>query len=212
MPSGSIRLGLSRTDVTLEKDEIAELQAQFRERHFVHLRGLLAPALLTVLTPHLDGATFRPATYEEVGSDLRMTTNGALEALHLAANDSTFLRAVETLTGCRPLRVFAGRIYRMVPEAGHKTDWHNDLLGDRLIGMTINLSRHPYEGGRFQLRHPGRDGLLGEVHNTGAGDAVVFRIARNLEHRVTDVTGTTAKTAFAGWFRPGPGLQESSGS
>jgi hypothetical protein len=42
------------------------------------------------------------------------------------------------------------------------------------------------------------------VANTGPGDALLFRIARHLTHRVTPVDGTADKTAFAGWFRSEP--------
>jgi hypothetical protein len=36
--------------------------------------------------------------------------------------------------------------------------------------------------------------------NTRPGDALLFAIDDGLEHCVTRVTGTAAKTAFAGWF------------
>jgi hypothetical protein len=38
------------------------------------------------------------------------------------------------------------------------------------------------------------------VANTGAGDAVLFRIAERLEHRVTSLRGDVPRTAYAGWF------------
>jgi hypothetical protein len=38
--------------------------------------------------------------------------------------------------------------------------------------------------------------------NKGFGDAIVFRIGGNLEHRVAPVRGAVPKIAFAGWFRP----------
>jgi hypothetical protein len=38
------------------------------------------------------------------------------------------------------------------------------------------------------------------VNNTGFGDAILFRISKDLEHRVTEVVGEVAKTAYAGWF------------
>ena len=33
------------------------------------------------------------------------------------------------------------------------------------------------------------------------GDAIVFKLADNLQHRNTPLIGSVAKTAFAGWFR-----------
>ena len=36
--------------------------------------------------------------------------------------------------------------------------------------------------------------------NPGVGDALMFRIAPQYEHRIADVTGQEPRTAFAGWF------------
>jgi hypothetical protein len=201
--NGIIQLDGNRTLVTLSAEEVARRQHQFEERHFLQLPGLLSPELLSVVMPRLACAVFSETTYEAVGTDLRMAENGVLEGLHLAVNDAPFLSIIETLTGCRPLRVFAGRVYRMTASAGHTTAWHDDVLSpNRRVGLSVNLSAHPYGGGVFQLRRTADERLLGEVHNLGLGDAVLFRLSPQLQHRVTDVTGEHAKTAFAGWFRP----------
>lgn len=47
--------------------------------------------------------------------------------------------------------------------------------------------------------------ILAEVANTGYGDAVIFEISEDLEHRVTEVEPGPDKTAFAGWFVRSPG-------
>jgi hypothetical protein len=44
--------------------------------------------------------------------------------------------------------------------------------------------------------------MLAEVANTGPGSALIFRIAEELQHRISDMEGDEPKTAFAGWFRP----------
>jgi hypothetical protein len=206
LTSGSdipIQLSRLRTDLRASDEQARALQRQFHDRHHVLLKGLLSPDLLAILLPQIEAGLFADAAYEDVGSDLRMAANSALEGLHLAANDPLFLQTIETMTDTRPLRLFGGRIYRMLPGAGHGADWHNDLFGDRQIGMSINLSREPYDGGRFQLRQVGEPALIGDVHNIGLGDAILFRLATSLEHRVTSVTGDRPKTALAGWFRPG---------
>ena len=38
----------------------------------------------------------------------------------------------------------------------------------------------------------------------GPGDAFIFRIAANLEHQVTLISGAMPRTVFAGWFRETP--------
>jgi hypothetical protein len=72
---------------------------------------------------------------------------------------------------------------------------------DRLIGMSLNLSRTPFDGAAFQLRDRHSNQMLYEVANTGSGDAIIFRLASHLQHRNTELTGSATKTAFAGWFR-----------
>jgi 2OG-Fe(II) oxygenase superfamily len=204
-----IQLGRTSTCVTLSGQQIAALQTQFEQLNYIHLPGVLSPDLLLGIMPLLDRAEFSRAIYEDVGTDLRMADNAALEGLHVAVNDVVFLQAIELLTACRPLRVFAGRVYRMVAEAGHTTGWHDDASSpDRRIGMSINLSAQAYSGGVFQIRRTVDERLLGEVHNLGLGDAILFRLSHSLQHRVTDVTGEHPKTAFAGWFRPDTSYRE----
>jgi hypothetical protein len=52
---------------------------------------------------------------------------------------------------------------------------------------------------RYAIR--GSKNILAEVTNTEKGDAIVFRLAKHLEHRITQVTDTSIKTTFAGWFK-----------
>lgn len=40
--------------------------------------------------------------------------------------------------------------------------------------------------------------------NIDFGDAIVFRVDRGLQHRVTDVEGDVEKVALSGWFVPWP--------
>lgn len=44
------------------------------------------------------------------------------------------------------------------------------------------------------------DEIIQEIHNTGYGDALLFRISKQLMHRVQEVIGDIPKIAFAGWF------------
>jgi hypothetical protein len=50
------------------------------------------------------------------------------------------------------------------------------------------------------MRPRGDERLLVEFANTTPGDATLFRISDSLVHRVTSLTGSQPKTAFAGWF------------
>ena len=94
----------------------------------------------------------------------------------------------------------------MAPGADHFDSWHADIgttHRDRLVGMSINLSPRPYQGGVFRLREEASAHIFCELSNTGPGDAICFRISSALKHMVTPLVGTEQKTAFAGWFRSG---------
>jgi hypothetical protein len=88
----------------------------------------------------------------------------------------------------------------MTAAASHYDKWHDDNIENRVIGMSINLSTEPYSGGLFQLRLRESGRILTEIANIGRGDALLFKISANLQHRVSDIEGDKSKTAFAGWF------------
>ena len=199
-----IQLSSSGSDMSVDAATLASLQTEFRERHCIHVAGLLSPQLLRTLLPRLERAAFEETHYDGVGRDLCMVDSVVLQALHFVVNDPAWLRLVEAITDCAPLGCYLGRVYRMLPDSGHAEDWHDDIAATRRVGMSVNLSSRPFEGGAFELRYRGEDAVRLEVHNTGLGDAILFRISDTLQHRVTEVTGAAAKTAFAGWFRTEP--------
>jgi hypothetical protein len=198
----TIELHRFGTRGTLSPEARRMLQQTFRDTHCVRLAGLLSPDLLAALIPRIETAAFEEIVHAG-GPELQITAHPVVAALNFAANDRSFVQIIETITEAR-LGSFPGRVYRIAPQAGHTDawDWHNDCLPDRLIGMSINLTPEPYLGGVFQLKHVNDDRILCEMPNTGLGDAIVFRISDRLEHRITAVTGSVPKTAFAGWFTP----------
>jgi hypothetical protein len=115
-------------------------------------------------------------------------------------NNPTFLRVVERITGQPRLGEFLGRVYRMTSSDGHHDGWHDDCCYQRVVTMSVNLSRQAYAGGTLQMKLRDSDEIIQEVHNTGFGDALLFRISNQLKHRVQEVKGDIPKTAFAGWF------------
>ena len=93
-----------------------------------------------------------------------------------------------------------GALYRMHASDEHYDSWHHDCAHSRMIAVSINLSSDVYSGGVLQIRERESGAIVHEVANTGVGDAIVFRVSPDLEHRVTAVKGAVAKTAYAGWF------------
>jgi hypothetical protein len=195
---------LTRTGALLSgpPEEVAALCDAFRAQHCVKLKALLEPGLLHWTLNQLEGAQFRVMKHGSIGSELCMCKNVASDVLHLLTNDSRFRHFIEEVTGCGPIGCFMGRVYRMTPGTGHTDSWHSDIVpGEtRMIGMSLNLSPDEYVGGTFQLRAAADHRILGDYPNQGLGDAIVFRLASYLEHRVAAIQGHAPKTAFAGWF------------
>jgi hypothetical protein len=79
---------------------------------------------------------------------------------------------------------------------------------DRLVAVSLNLSRRPYQGGDLEIRPAHATEATDVVPNHQFGDAVMFRISRDLRHRVNAVVGDAPRTVYAGWFRSTPDFQD----
>jgi hypothetical protein len=170
-----------------------ELAHQFARSHAFRLPLFLHPDLIAMISSRLEHCSWTTQADGTIAKDF-------------AANTAEFLELIRRITDQPEIKLFGGRIYRMAPAADHFDTWHADLgttHKDRLVGMSINLSGRPYQGGVFRLRDETSGEILFEHSNTGPGDAIFFRISTSLKHMVTSLSGTEPKTAFAGWFRSG---------
>lgn len=186
---------------------VERLRADFARHHFVRLPRFLPKDLLETVSREIDRSAFYERTHAGIddNKELCMRTNTiAAGLLHVLLNGEELFDLVERVTGCTRIGCFRGRVYRVVPGCGHRDAWHSDVARHRLVAMSINLSRRPYRGGMLQLRTAKSRRILRSIPNLGFGDAILFRIADDLEHRITDIEGVTAKTAFAGWFHSKP--------
>lgn len=181
--------------------ELAGLTHQFSAVHCVRLERFLDARLTALVCERISGSQFRDELHAGVASDQGLTDEATTALLHLLVNDEDVLSAVREITGTS-VAGFSGRVYRMIPGAGHHDSWHSDATDDRMVGISINLSPGTYSGGLFQLRRVQSEQILYEVANIGPGDAILFRIDREFVHRVSPLEGTSAKIAFAGWFSP----------
>lgn len=185
--------------VTAVDAALGGLAAAFARERCLVVPRLIEPALLARIQSDIERADLYERRHGSIASELCMTENACLGLLHFLVNDPQLFRMIERVTQVPRITAFHGRVYRRM--AGeHFDSWHTDVHPDRAVGMSINLSATPYEGGVFEIRNEGSDRLLASVANVGPGDALLFAIADGLEHQVTRVTGTHAKTAFAGWF------------
>jgi len=180
---------------------VACLREIFERQNYVRLPEFLSSEILSLIGPRISAADF----FERVDKgpfatrELCMTINSGLGALLLLVNDENLFQLIQDITGCPRIRCFEGRVYKFVGGVDHYHRWHNDLVENRFIAMSVNLSDERYSGGVLQIRERGSKRLV-EVINAGKGDAIIFRLSKQLEHRTTEVTECT-KIAFAGWFK-----------
>jgi 2-oxoglutarate-Fe(II)-dependent oxygenase superfamily protein len=184
--------------------EVEGLRGEFAARHAVLIPGLVGPELLAEVRSALESAPFVQRDYDGLAGELALDESVPLVARMLfLLNDPRLFGPVSEICACGPLARFDGRIYRREASPEHYDNWHDDLHDpNHLVAMSVNLGG-AYGGGVLQLRRKGTQDRLVELHNTGAGDAILFRIAPELEHRVGAVE-SGVKTALAGWFAAGP--------
>src|ERR1700678_3021390 len=169
---------------------------QFEQHDYLHLPGFIEPGLVRLVRRHMGGFVERE---HAVGSELRLPAGSVHAVFDVLMNDPILFRLVRRITECGPVRFFYGRLYQLTAGRGQEFSWHNDLQDNRKVALSINLSEAPYKGGTLQIRRRSSSAVE-SVPNLGAGDAIIFRVARRLEHRVTPVTGKSSKIAFSGWF------------
>ena len=180
------------------------LRDTFRQSHCVRLPQLIDRALAADIAGRIDTGVFTTKAHADAALELCLEPDDTVGLLHFLVNEPAVYALIEQVADLSPIRSFFGRVYRHVPGGGHFQDWHGDVEPNRHIGLSINLGAAPYDGGVFQIRARDTGQPLASVHNTGLGDAIIFRLRDDLEHRVTALEGGVAKTAFAGWFRSEP--------
>lgn len=191
---------------TASSDAIRTLRIQFDGQHYVRLPRFVAPNVLRFVQERINSGEFYQRSHEKIGQnkELCLEGNAGYGALLLMVNDTGLFQTIQDITGCSQIRCFEGRIYRVAGGAGHYDSWHSDLGDDRLVAMSINLGPEPYCGGTLQLRWRASAQLVCDVPNPEPGDAIIFRLSHQFEHRITNVEGHSVKTAFAGWFKRQP--------
>lgn len=160
------------------------VRATFKRENYLRISGFIEPGLLEVMRKYLQRAHFEESEYGAVGRDLALWNSPVVGALHLLMNDPALLDFVRRISGCGPIGSFTGRLYKMVARPGMDFDWHSDLKENGLrvgVAMTINLGARPYRGGMLQMRRIDDDAIT-EIPNAGPGDAIIFRLARDLRH------------------------------
>jgi hypothetical protein len=199
-----IQLTRFGTVCDVAEKELLALRREFEQRQCILLPNFLEPKVLEHLQRRLEQDEFYQRLHHDTRLELCLKEEATHGLVHFLLNDPALFELLQNITGCGRIGRFYGRVYRMVPGAGHYDSWHDDAFDNRMITISINLSRKFYRGGLLQIRERKSKRFLHEVANTGFGDAIVFRVDRGLEHRVTDVEGDVEKVALSGWFVPWP--------
>lgn len=189
------------------EDDLNNLRELYDKQYCIKLSGFLNPELLKYVQRKIEESGFYTDKYKLANSDAvdhRLNDETVNNLLEFLLNEQKLFWLVEKLTGCKKILSFNGGVYSLVPNCGHYDSWHQDISSDELVSLSINLSTDVYLGGILQIRNYHTKEILYEIANTGFGDAILFCVAPNLEHKVTDVEGTVSKTAFPGWFRSKP--------
>ena len=189
--------------VSGKQEDLDSLRQQFDRNDYLILPKLFETNLLEEIIQRVQAAPFQPRDHHGIAVELCMDSPVTAALLNFLPSSPSFLKIIERITGQSNLGQFSGRVYQMNSSDGHYDSWHNDCFGGRAATMTVKLSPHVFEGGRLQLKRRDSDKILHEIHNTGLGDALIFRISPELVHRVQGVTGPNPKFAFAGWFLTG---------
>ena len=199
----------ARGPVVVRDDEWTAQQREFARRHCVVFRSFVDESILEHVPRMLETSRYfaREHVDEKVGVFARELTMHATEPLvsmfFLLLNQPRLFEAMAEFTACgTPIHYFEGRAFKRLPVGGHFDSWHCDSPRalKRRYGLSINLSREPFDGGSFRIRNRKTGEVLREVTTSRFGDAHLFRVHDSLEHMVSAVRGEAPRYCYAGWF------------
>ena len=198
---------LTQTAVLSDPEDISRLTAEFAATGCARMPGFLAPPILKYLLAWLDEAQFEERNETGHGEVFGTTlfvpeTDRSWFLLQFIMNKAALFDVACRITGCPKIANFIGRLHRTTAAAHQHIDWHHDAVEARTLGICINLSTEEYTGGVLQIRDPKRQ-VRAEVGRAAPGDAFLFRIDADWQHRLTRVE-SGRRTVGVGWFRTSP--------
>ncbi|MBN4059034.1 2OG-Fe(II) oxygenase [Endomicrobium sp. AH-315-J14] len=202
-----MQVGLQGFDSN-EAAPVDQLNEHFASHHWLRLPKLIAPDLEARLRTELGEANFGTRVHKGVGLEDCLSNGKLTDMLAFLFNDPRLFEIVERLTGCDSIGNFDGRVYKAAHGKGHVDGWHKDVDGNRMVAMSITLTDEPFIGGALNIREAESETLIAELPNPGFGNALLFHLAPELQHRITDTLEGPDKIAYAGWFRREPRLQD----
>ena len=187
--------------------EQEEIRREFALRHCVFLKGFLN----TTLLDRIKGLIRNQEYFVRVDHDtdgkvfareLTLCDSDPLANLmFLLLNQKDLFELIENITELKkPMRYFRSRVFEFHSSPDHYDDWHDDDEKGQTIGLSINLSPDPMDGGEFEIRNASTLEVYKKVSGSCFGDAHIFRIGPDFQHRVLPVRGPSVRRSCAGWF------------
>jgi hypothetical protein len=193
----------------------AELREALRTSPAVRLERFVEPSLLEDWLKAIDAAEFAMRTHKNAEywggkppADFKVVGTLLPGRFMFSTNDPALLEIVETGAAAGPVGSFLGVITRSTSSPDMHDRWHNDMTGTNVIALSLNLSREPYNGGQLLMRDAASENILFEGTHGDAGDALLFRLSDELQHRVKAVDDGPPRTVFTGWFRSEPKFRD----
>jgi len=194
-----------KSNIYLNESLISQYRAEYAESSCIFLPGFLKKSALYPLVKKLGDTNFE-TKYETEGEGkfgkvlFVPQGNASIIIFNLLLNDNDLFTALQRITDCKPIDNFVGRIHRSEGGEQHNIGWHGDNSDNRLLAITLCLGDDRYTGGKFEIRKKGSDNLLRQFEQLEGGDALIFKISPDLEHRLTTIE-TGRRTVGVGWFR-----------
>jgi hypothetical protein len=199
---------MSIPSINLNESLIEHYQAEYRKNHCIFLPGFIAKAPLKNLLDKLEQTKFE-TKYEmeeenKFGKVLFVPQKApVIFTFHLLLNNPKLFSVLQKITECEPIGNFVGRIHRSNEGERHEIDWHGDNSDNRLLAITLSLGTERYIGAQFQMRKTGSSIIDYEFGQLEAGDALIFKISPDLQHRLAPLE-KGRRTVGVGWFRSQP--------
>jgi len=192
------------SNINLDESAFAKYQSEYAETNLVLLPDLLKTNALQTLLKKINDTTFETKfegeNDDKFGKVLYVPpSKSILSVMTFMLNDEYLFRSLEKITGCKPIDNFVGRIHRS-ENTDHGINWHGDNSDNRLLAITLSLGTEYYTGANFEIRKKGTTDIMRQISYIKAGDAIVFKIAPELEHRLS-LLESGRRTVCVGWFR-----------
>ena len=197
-PSPSFVVGAYQTLLLAAPEALA---GEFAKRRAIACTGAIEPDLLSSLMRLCRDGAFTSDEVAGLGHREVESPQRAGRVISLALKRGALLSWLEAMAGCGSLRNVEGRVVRALANNHDQLLWHDDLDEPRRrLAITINLSAQLYEGGLFELRDKRTHDVLATHLHLEPGTALIFDVARDIEHRVLPVTSGGPRCVYTGWF------------